>query len=86
MFNSNINNISVYMVEETGPDYLEKTTHPSKVTHNVVSSTLTMSGIRTHNVSGDSDRNWLHKKHVNLNSQIIHSNSIYNDYFLHSMH
>jgi hypothetical protein len=39
MFNANINNISVYMAEETGPDYQEKTTHPSQVTHNVVSST-----------------------------------------------
>ena len=27
------------MVEETGPDYLKKTTHPSQVTHNDVSST-----------------------------------------------
>ena len=39
MFNANINNISVYMVEETGPDYPEKTTHPSQVTHTSISST-----------------------------------------------
>jgi hypothetical protein len=40
------------------PDYLEKTTDLPQVTdkvlsHNVVSSTPRLSGIRTHNVSGD---------------------------------
>jgi len=45
------------------PDYPEKTTDLSQITdkllsHNVVSSTHRLSGIRTQNVSGD--RHWLH--------------------------
>ena len=46
------------------PEYPEKTTNLSQVTdkflsHNVVSSTPGLSGIRTRNVSGD--RYWLHR-------------------------
>jgi hypothetical protein len=45
------------------PEYPEKTTNLSQVTdklssHSVVSSTHRLSGIRTHNISGD--RHWLH--------------------------
>ena len=46
------------------PECPEKTTDLSQITgktlsHNVVSSTPRLSGIRTHNVSGD--RHWLHR-------------------------
>ena len=62
VFNATFNNISVIswrsvlLVEET--EYLEKTTDLSQVTdktlsHNVVSSTPRLSGVRTHNISGD---------------------------------
>ena len=45
------------------PEYPEKTTHLSQVTdklyHNVASSTPRLSGVRTHDISGD--RHWLHR-------------------------
>jgi hypothetical protein len=60
VFTATLNNISVIswqsvlLLEET-TNKTEKTTDLSKVTesHNVVWSILRLSGIRTHNVSGD---------------------------------
>ena len=68
MFSANINNISVYMAEETGRTTQRKPPTRRKLLIMLYRVHLTMSGIPTHNVSGDSDRKWLHKKHVNLNS------------------
>jgi hypothetical protein len=54
MFNTTFNNISVLLVEETGV-HTEKTIDlPQTLSHNVISSTPNiMSGIQTHNISGD---------------------------------
>jgi hypothetical protein len=57
MFNATFNNIlvilwlSVLLVEETGEYYRPFTGHRQTLSHNVVH--LLMSGIRTHNFSGD---------------------------------
>ena len=61
VFNATFNNISV-ISWWLKPEYTEKTTDLPQVTDkyiNVVSSTPCLSGIRTHNVSGD--RQWLHR-------------------------
>ena len=60
VFNATFNNISVIYrgINFYGWSKLEKTTdhvksHRQTFSHNVVSSTSCLSGIRTHNVSGD---------------------------------
>ena len=66
VFNSTFNNISVMLwlsvllVKETrvpAENHWSATSHWQTLSHNVVSSTPHLSGIRTHNVSGD--RKWL---------------------------
>jgi hypothetical protein len=55
-FNANFNNISVLLVQETGvsgENHRPVASHWQTLSHNVVSSTPRLSGIRTHNVSGD---------------------------------
>jgi hypothetical protein len=47
------------MVEETGDNHQPVTSHWQTSSHNVVSSASRLSGIRTHNVSGDYIR-WRH--------------------------
>jgi hypothetical protein len=68
LFNATFNNISVrswwsvLLVEETGV-HRENQRPPASnwqtLSHNVVSSTPHLSGVRTHNVSGD--RYWVHR-------------------------
>ena len=68
VFNTTFNNISVIvwrlvlLVKETGvPGESHQTvaSHGRTLSHNVVSNTPRLSGIRTHNISGDRHR--LHK-------------------------
>ena len=67
-FNANFNNISVIswrtvlLVEETGvpgENHWPVASHWQTLSHNVVSSTPSLSRIRTKNISGD--RHWLHR-------------------------
>jgi hypothetical protein len=59
VLNVTFNNISaiscwsVLLVEETGENHQPAASHLQTLSHNVVSSTHRVSGIRTHNVSGD---------------------------------
>jgi hypothetical protein len=62
VFNATFNNISaiswlsVVLVEETGvprENHGSVTSHREMLSHNVVSSTPRLSGIQTHNFSGD---------------------------------
>jgi hypothetical protein len=62
VFNATFNNISVIswwsvlLMEENGvpeENHWPATSHQQSLSHNVVSSTPHLSGIRTHNISGD---------------------------------
>ena len=61
VFNVTFNNISVILgqsyllMEETRKNHQPAASHRQTLTHNVVSSTLYLSGIRIHYVSGDRD-------------------------------
>jgi len=60
VLNATFNNISVIswrsvlLVEETGENYQPVASHVQTLSHNVVSSSPRLRGIRTHNVNGDS--------------------------------
>jgi hypothetical protein len=64
VFNETFSNISVMswwsvlLVEDTGENRLLVTSYWQTLSHNVVSSIPRLSGIRTHNVSGDEVRFW----------------------------
>ena len=52
---------SVFLMEETGvpgENHQPAASHWQTLSHNVVSSTFWLSGVQTHNVSGD--KQWLH--------------------------
>jgi len=53
LFNATFNNISVLLVEEPGENHRPTASYCQTLSHNVVSSTPRLTGIRTHNVSGD---------------------------------
>ena len=65
VFNATFNNISVIswqsvlLVAETGEIHQPAASHGQTFSHNVVSITPRMSGIRTHNISGN--RQLLHR-------------------------
>ena len=63
VFNATLNNISVISgVKETpvpGENHRPVASHWQTSSHNVVSSTPLLSGIRTYNISGD--RHWLQR-------------------------
>jgi hypothetical protein len=77
-FNATSNNIpviswrSVLLVEETGvpgDNHRPAVSHWQTLSHNVVSSTPCLRGIRTHNVSGD--RYWLLSSRISLQNQLF---------------
>jgi hypothetical protein len=82
---------SVLLVEETGvpeENHWPATSHWQTLLHNVVSSTPHLSGIRTHNVSGN--MHWLHTAigsgklydHVISHNQFICKNNIWQCNFM----
>ena len=60
--NSVLSRRSILLMEETvvpGENHRPATSHGQTLSHNVVSSTHRLCGIRTHNVSGN--MHWLHR-------------------------